>query len=111
MLEVTKIVGESMDLRTGEAVSKSLVVSNGSDEVMVPVSEVTMARVVRLWAGPDNLSGDPGKPRPEPPASPRSDPVRPVSTFQDELDAEEFGEESEGPGDEYNDPVCGSGSI
>jgi hypothetical protein len=54
MIQVVRIAGESFDIETGKQVSKALVLSNGADEVHVPVREDVIKAVLHLyWHAPE----------------------------------------------------------
>jgi hypothetical protein len=48
MIRVTRIIGESYNVETGETVSKLLVVTNGVDEVAIPIGDAYVESVIRL---------------------------------------------------------------
>lgn len=48
MIKVVRIAGEAFDLETGERASKALVLSNGMDEVHVPVRDDIINAVLHL---------------------------------------------------------------
>ncbi len=105
MIIVTKIVGESFDLQTGGEIPSAIVLSNGTDEVHVPVEEDVLKQVVRLFAGSSRMAAPMPLRQPEP-----QDPV-PLATI--EGDDEEPSQPSwdEEPGAEYEDPATGTESI
>jgi hypothetical protein len=51
MITVKRITGESYDLETGEEIPKTLVLSNGSQEVSIAVDDETAVEVVKLMVG------------------------------------------------------------
>lgn len=131
MIEVTRVVGESVDLRTGEGAGKFLVLSNGRKEIHIPVSENSAASVITLWAEDMRSgNGELAPPTPEEDAvsvsqlskhaevlalnEERREVLRRTAdgeevhtTFQPESDEEEELE----VGEQYADPATGSGSI
>jgi len=50
MLQITKIIEGGIDLTSGEQISQGLVVTNGLNEVTIPVSQTSLESVVRLYA-------------------------------------------------------------
>jgi hypothetical protein len=48
MIRVVRIMGESVNLETGEETQKAIVLSNGSQEVEVFADERTIAKVIAL---------------------------------------------------------------
>jgi len=106
MIRVTKIVGESFDIDTKQETPKMIVLSNGRRDISTPVSdEVAQAIVTMLLEDMGDLRVAPvqefkvpapqkgnGKPRPKTPKKPEFIP-------------------EDGPGDEYDDPATGVGSL
>lgn len=50
MLKVTHVVGQSVNLETGQESEASIVVSNGNREVMLPISQLHFEQIVGMWA-------------------------------------------------------------
>jgi len=50
MIVVKRIAGESYDLETGAAIPKSLVLSNGSQELSILIDDDTAAAVIQFMA-------------------------------------------------------------
>jgi hypothetical protein len=50
MIEIIQLVGESLDLKSGEESSKGVVLTNGVTQAFMPVSEEQVAIIVRLYA-------------------------------------------------------------
>jgi hypothetical protein len=48
---VKRILGESFDLESGAKIPKALVISNGTDELNIPIDDDTAMAVVRLMVG------------------------------------------------------------
>lgn len=67
MISVVRIVGEAFDIETGQYASKALVLSNGENEVHVPVRDDVVNAVLHLVDhSPENTkAGDPMPPPPE----------------------------------------------
>lgn len=77
MIFVKRITGESFDFQTGTEIPKMLVLSNGIDEVSVPVDNDDALKVVRLMMASETSRetheaaiGPLAGPRATPPASP-----------------------------------------
>ena len=67
MIRVVRIVGEAFDIETGQCSSKALVLSNGENEVHVPVRDDVINAILHLVDhSPENTkAGDPMHPPPE----------------------------------------------
>jgi hypothetical protein len=67
MIRVVRIAGEAFDIETGAKSSKALVLSNGVNEVHVPVRDDIINAVLHLvYHAPENTKeGDPMPPPPE----------------------------------------------
>jgi hypothetical protein len=129
MLQVVKFIEGGFDLTTNKEVSMGIVVSNGLNEVLVPVSESSLRQLVHLY-GEDrsNTKADepeverPPVPRPSPRPAPapriRAEQVQlfenpPSPRIEDTVelppeDAEAAGFE---PGEEYSDTGTGVASL
>ncbi len=67
MIRVVRIAGEAFDIETGTKTSKALVLSNGENEVHVPVRDDVINAVLHLvYHSPENTKeGDTIPPPPE----------------------------------------------
>lgn len=128
MIRVTRIVGESFDLESGEEKSKAIMLSNGHRELLVHVSDGVIDSLLRMTAealppdAPQVPSGN-GSGVPQPPAKVlsqeemdsaletqgtdldfKTDPVfEDVPAFAPEPEFE--------AGEEYDDPSTGTPSL
>ena len=124
MIRVTKIVGESFDIDSGKETPKSVVLSNGKREVVIPVGDDVAQAIVGMLV--EELEGRlPRTPRP----TPTLDEVLSSPDGQEALSKENYGPDwqeqvsrrpvqpelaenpEDGPGDEYDDPATGVGSL
>lgn len=87
MISVIRIIGESYDLVTGNESPKSLVLTNGSQEVAIAISDKDLSRVLTLL-GADTPVAD--RPAFEGPGSFSSDEESVESDPEDAVDAEEI---------------------
>lgn len=105
MIHVQRVVGESIDLQTGQQTTKSLVLSNGISEVTIPVDDDSVALVLHLIhqklssEGHETLLDDP---KPAPPAAPPS--------FE-EVDQDKVPDDDFEIGEHYREPATGVASI
>jgi len=132
MLYITKIIEGGIDLMTQQELPRSLVVSNGDREIVIPVNDNVIAEVVELFAengGPQNqnipVADAPSAQTPNtsrvaastnraqrPPPSPQ-----PVNQAPNPFEEEEEGpqvvsdEEDFEPGEVFNDIGTGAGSL
>lgn len=107
MISVVRIVGESVDLNTGETREKGMVLSNGHREVTVPVPHAVVEAIIRLRFS-DN-GDEEAEPVMEFPAEKR---VKYEPSLQPPTAPPEFKvSERNGPGSEYDDPATGAISI
>lgn len=118
MITVAKIVGESIDLRTGEEVPKSLVLTNGKQEISFPISDEVVMAIVRLMVEGSVVEQEEPNVQPEPvEVSTGLAPVvadlprqKPASAPKAPRPAPEPVQERE-PGELYNDALTGVGSL
>lgn len=113
MIRIKKLLGESFDLETGRSSTKSLVITNGTKEAVIEVSEPDAVKVLELMA----LE----RYRPEPePKIPAQIPPQMVMVPEDEVeyygggDYEEeppVDEDDYDPGESYADRRSGASSI
>jgi hypothetical protein len=94
MIKVVRIAGESFDLETRQGTPKSLVLSNGTRELSIPVGDKVALEVLAMMTGPMSA----------PLASPEDN-------FQVEALQEDAPRDVDDLGDEYNDPATGAGSL
>lgn len=128
MIRVVRIAGESFDLETKKELPKSLVLSNGTRELSVYVDDDTAAEVLKMMlegTRPDTSTSTR-------PALKRAPEPVPIHTFEKPTQARSpvpvcsnengrptpsvvaEGEEENGglePGEEYDDPATGAGSL
>lgn len=90
MIKVVRIAGEAFDLETGERASKALVLSNGTDEIHVPVRDDIINAVIHLAY-----------------KSPEQEVVEEAVEEEESLAQPEYISEQ----DEYDDPRSGTASI
>ena len=105
MIRVVRIAGEAFDIETGVKTSKALVLSNGTNEVHVPVRDDIINAVLHLvYHSPENTKeGDPMPPPPEVVVEAPEDPM--AAAFD-----EPMGPNLRTPG-VYDDPRSGTASI
>lgn len=121
MIRVVRLAGESFDLETGAQLPKALILSNGMREFSLHVDDETAMAVVQMMAELEALhrkKAEPGngaKPAPqEPELEVAQPPVAESQLWPSTVDApedEDFSEEVREPGEEYNDPATGVGSL
>jgi hypothetical protein len=132
MLYITKIIEGGIDLMTQQELPRSLVVSNGDREIVIPVNDNVIAEVVELFAengGPQNqnipVADVPSAQTPNtsraaadanraqrPPPSPQ--PVNQApNPFEEEEEGPQMVPDEEGfePGEAFNDIGTGAGSL
>lgn len=63
MILIKRIVGESLDLETGEEISRGLLLTNGISEVVVPVDDEFLKTVILLM---HEMRGGPPMPEAQP---------------------------------------------
>lgn len=101
MIFIKRITGESFDLETGSQLPKNLVLSNGTSEVSIPVTDEVAMTVVQLMAGAVGL------PMPVPqdePTEPEETPYKPGHVLN-------LAKEIQEVSGEYDDPDTGTSSI
>jgi len=121
MIRVTRIIGESFDVETRTETPKSVVLSNGKREVVIPVGDEVAQAIVGMLVE-DLESRIPSGPRP----TPTLDEVLSSPDGQEALAKENYGPDwqeqknrqpelaeipDEGPGNEYDDPTTGVESL
>ncbi len=120
MIRIVRLAGESYDLETGTQLPKALILSNGVREFALHVDDDTAMAVVHMMAEgqqaldeavaeakvPGNGSGEPIE---EPPRLREVEPPTMASVVDDEAEEEDSLERE--PGEEYNDPATGVGSL
>lgn len=91
MIRVVRIVGEAFDIETGQETSKAIVLSNGKDELHVPVRDDVINAILHMyWHAPEQTKA--AEPQPPPP----------------EVVVEAMDEPISGP---FDDPRSGTASI
>jgi hypothetical protein len=132
MIKVTRIAGESYNLETRQEMPKALILSNGKREFAVYVGDDVAEAVLEMMLDSE-APARAGKPRVEEPTlerpvmppqlakpAPKTPPAR-VHTFEKPPPMAEIGDAPEPeeeddnsgsePGEEYNDPATGAGSL
>lgn len=106
MIRVTRVIGETYDLETGRESGKLLVLTNGQDEVSIPISDEDLMAVIGLVQ-----KGD--EPHPEDRAVPEQyqEYVEQSMARQDTPPMPDDDEPGELHGDEYDDMLTGTASI
>lgn len=119
MLQVTKFIEGGFDLTKHEEVARGVIVSNGSHEVLVPVSEATLKELIMLYAELSGVrSADPApetpEPKPRPAPRPRAEQARmfesPTPQAEEPTPPADL-EEGFEPGEEYSDSGTGVASL
>lgn len=59
MITITDIIGESVNLRTGEETPRGLLISNGLSTGLIHVSDDDMQKIVEMWAETRAHQGEP----------------------------------------------------
>jgi hypothetical protein len=125
MIQVVRIQGESFNLGTGELIPKSLILSNGVRELFLPVDDSTAEEVLRMLVecaevGEEvpSISGtvEPGVHKPVSPSA-KVDSLHielvdtPLSEAGETPAVDDKEDDDFEPGEEYNDPMTGIGSM
>jgi hypothetical protein len=127
MIQVTRITGESFDFVTKQELPKALVLSNGIRDVSLHVDDETARIIVEMLLESEAASHTKGRggngatsPKPKEVYAPvyqdePEPPYVPDALEQDLGPTMELGDEEpeDGlePGEEYNDPSTGAGSL
>jgi hypothetical protein len=116
MLKVVKIIEGGIDLETREELPRSIVISDGQREVLVPVNDNVIRELGSLLAG--NSGSGPVRSRTKPKNAPlaQSRPVSPqpvAAAIEDPFGAEAElpPDEDFEPGEEFSDSGTGASSI
>lgn len=125
MIRVVRIAGESYDLETGATCSKEVILSNGHREIGLPVDDERVQHLLLMAAEVDMLTqlrtADP-EPKPAPKGNGGVEHVKVTVALSDDIGVvdeveahsqvyEPEPDEEYEPGEEYNDPTTGVGSL
>jgi hypothetical protein len=112
MLKIVRLVGESLDLETGESSPAGIIVSNNIAEVFIALARKEDIQAVINLANEAGVRGA-ATPKPATPAhvhSPQPPPSRAPTLVSSPFTEDEEEQEDEA-GEEYNDPASGVASA